>query len=53
MQFLVVVALVILAGWACARFGWTTSHNMGANIGEQYMKEHWDMEPNERGKEDD
>lgn len=53
MQIIVLILLVAAAAWVCARFGWTTNHNEGANIGDKYMKEHWGMEPNERGKEDD
>lgn len=53
MQFLVLIILVVAFALVSARFGWRTSHNMGANIGENYMKEHWNTEPEKRRREDD
>ncbi|MDE6313678.1 MAG: hypothetical protein K2M46_08680 [Lachnospiraceae bacterium] len=52
MQLIAIIVLVVLIAWANVHFGWTTKQNMGGNIGEQYMKKHWDMEPENRNEED-
>lgn len=48
MWFLVILGLVIAFAFVSVYFGRKVQGNVGKNIGEKYMKEHWGMEAEER-----
>lgn len=48
MGFLVIVGLVMIFAFLSIYMQKKMEGNVGKNIGEKYMKEHWGMEPEER-----